>query len=361
LNWLRFTVRPFCFYALDLFCTFHKPYQMASWRLPNKDMIVLDWSTIALVFPGQSSQEVGMGADLARAYPEAAAVFAEADHVLGIPFSQICFEGPADVLDATLNTQPAIFVVGIATLRILESRFGALQPIGAAGHSVGELTALVAAGALSFADGLRLVRERARLMSEAGAKQLGAMAALLGPSLDETRVICEQASAETSQSVVIANDNCPGQVVISGDAGALERALQSAKERGVKRAIKLPVSVAAHSPLMASAADGFRHILMATPFASPRFPVIDNANVQPIDTADAIRAALAAQLTGPVRWTESIKALQVRGATTFLEIGSKDVLTGLLKRIDRGATGIALNNAEAVAAWCQAAMGTSLT
>ena len=311
----------------------------------------LNWSNIALVFPGQGSQQVGMGADLAASSPIAAETFAEADRVLGEPLSQLCFNGPAESLDETLNTQPALFVMGVAVWRTLESQFGArgtIQPIASAGHSVGELTALAAAGALAFADGVRLVRARAEAMRSAGLANPGGMAALLGPSITEAHAICADASVETGRPVVVANDNCPGQVVISGDRTALDRALALASERGVKRAIPLAVSIAAHSPLMTHAADQFRAALDRTPFAEPRFPVLSNADGQPMTTPDHIRTALAKQLTSPVYWTACVQALQARGAGTFLELGSKDVLTGLLKRIDRSATGIALNSLAAI-------------
>ena len=314
-------------------------------------MTVPEWSTIALTFPGQGSQQVGMGADLARAYPAAAALFAEADQVLGESFTTICFDGPAEALDDTRNTQPALYVVGVAVFRALEANFGAVLPVAAAGHSVGELTALAAAGAMSFGDGLRLVRERALAMHAAGMAQPGAMAALLGPSVAEAEAICADASAQTGQPVVVANDNCPGQVVISGNVAALDRALQIASERGVKKAIKLAVSIAAHSPLMAQAAERFQVALNTTPFSPPRFPVISNATMQPLTTADAIRGALGKQLTSPVHWTDSVRTLRTMGATTFLELGSKEVLTGLLKRIDRATTGFPLNSADTVQAF----------
>jgi [acyl-carrier-protein] S-malonyltransferase len=309
---------------------------------------VPEWSTIALTFPGQGSQQVGMGADLARAYPVAAALFVEADQVLGESFAQICFDGPSEALDDTRNTQPALYVVGVAVYRVLEAHFGPFQPLAAAGHSVGELTALTAAGALNFADGLRLVRERALAMYAAGTVQPGAMAALLGPTVAEAEAICADASIEIGQPVVVANDNCPGQVVISGNVAALDRALQIASERGVKRAIKLAVSIAAHSPLMTQAAERFQIALADTPFQLPRFPVISNATMQPLATPDDIRAALGKQLNSPVHWTDSVRALRTMGATTFLELGPKDVLTGLLKRIDRAAVGVPLNSAEAL-------------
>ncbi len=312
---------------------------------------MMELATTAFVFPGQGSQVVGMGADLARAYPEAAATFEQADQILGVPFARLMAEGPAAELDDTLNTQPALYILSIATLRVLESKLGTLTPIGAAGHSLGEFTALTAAGALPFEAGLGLVRERARLMREAGAVHPGAMAAMLGPTVPEAQAICELASADTGKPVVVANDNCPGQVVISGDVEALDRALVIAKERGVKRVLKLAVSVAAHSPLMAYAADAFHQAVEVTPFAAPRYPIISNVSAQPFHRPEDIRAGLNAQLVSPVRWTESVRALRNLGAAMFLEIGSKDVLTGLLKRIDKEAAGVSLNTLDAVNAW----------
>jgi [acyl-carrier-protein] S-malonyltransferase len=308
-----------------------------------------DLSITAFLFPGQGSQVVGMAADVAHAYPEAAAILEQADQILGLPFSKLMAEGPADQLDDTVNTQPALYIASIAILRALEAKHGALTPVGAAGHSLGELTALTAAGALPFADGVKLVRERARLMKEAGQAHPGAMAALLGPTVAEAESICAAARSETGQPLVVANDNCPGQVVISGDSSALERGLEIAKERGVKRALKLAVSVAAHSPLMQQASLGFNTALASTPFIAPRYPVISNALVQPLRTIEEIRQALSLQLTSPVRWTECVRTLNGLGATKFVEIGSKDVLTGLLKRIDKEWSGTAINSADAVA------------
>ncbi len=312
---------------------------------------MIDWSTAAWLFPGQNAQEVGMGADVARHYASAARVFEEADAILGFPLSKLCFEGPVETLDETINTQPAVYVTGVATLRALEEAHGGpITPLAVAGHSLGEFTALTAAGALPFEDGVKLVRERGRLMAEAGERNPGAMAALLGPTISEVRAIVERASAETGRPVVVANDNCPGQVVISGDGQALDRALEIAKQRGVKKTVKLAVSVAAHSPLMAHSAEAFRTALAMTPFEEPRLPIIGNINAKPLRTRNDILTELDSQLTGSVRWTESIQALRALGAKTFLELGSKDALTGLLKRIDREALGIPINSAEAVAA-----------
>jgi [acyl-carrier-protein] S-malonyltransferase len=311
----------------------------------------MNWSNTAFVFPGQGSQQVGMAADIAKQSVAAAKVFALADRVLGLDFTTLMREGPAEALDDTLNTQPALYIAGVATLRALEEAQGEAfaPPLAVAGHSLGEFTALTAAGALPFEAGLMLVRERGRLMKEAGQHSPGAMAALLGLDLPDAHAVCEQASAEAGQPVVVANDNCPGQIVISGDEAALDLALPLAKARGAKRALKLAVSVAAHSPLMARAAAAFRQALDATEFLTPNVPVIGNLSAAPLRTPDEIRAELSAQLTGAVRWTETIQTLRAMGATTFLEFGPKDVLTGLLKRIDKEAIGIALNSAQAVA------------
>lgn len=310
----------------------------------------MDWSTVALLFPGQGSQQVGMGAAIAAQYPAARAVLDEADALLGFPFSQIMAEGPAETLDDTLNTQPALYIAGVATFRALESIHGPIVPLAVAGHSLGEFTALTVAGALSFPQGVKLVRERARLMQQAGKQAPGAMAALLGIELDAAHEICAQASAQAGRPVVVANDNCPGQIVISGDPTALDLALPLAKERGAKRALKLAVSVAAHSPLMASAAAEFQQALAEVTLHAPKFPVIGNLNAAPLETPAAILNELTAQLTGSVRWADSIRTLRARGATQFYELGSKDALTGMLKRIDKEAVGSAIFTPEAVAA-----------
>lgn len=310
----------------------------------------MDWATTAFVFPGQGSQQVGMAAAIADQHAAAANVFAEADRILGMDFTSIMRNGPSEVLDETLNTQPALYIAGIAILRALEARYSDITPIAVAGHSLGEFTALTAAGALDFEAGLKLVRERGRLMKEAGEKSPGAMAALLGIELEAARAVCEQASTQAGKPVVVANDNCPGQIVISGDETALDLALPLAKEKGAKRAVKLAVSVAAHSPLMAHSAAAFREVLATTTFAAPRVPIIANLSAAPLRTPDDIRAELGAQLTGSVHWTDSIRALRSLGASTFLELGPKDALTGMLKRIDKDAVGMAVNTPEGIAA-----------
>lgn len=314
---------------------------------------MIDWTTTALVFPGQGSQIVGMGRDLAAAYPAAAALYRRADDLLGFAFSALCFEGSEEALNDTINTQPALYVAGMASLAALCAEFGDIQPKFAAGHSLGEFTALAAAGALAFEDGLKLVRERGRLMKEAGQRSPGAMAALLGLDADAAQRLCEEASAQVGGVLVLANDNCPGQIVISGENETLDKALEMAKAAGAKRAVKLAVSIAAHSPLMASAAAAFRAALAQTPLQAPKIAVYGNVSAAPLDSADAVRSELDAQLTQPVRWTESVRRMIADGASLFLELGPKDVLTGLLKRIDESKRGLALHSAKAIQDFAQ--------
>ncbi|NLX09762.1 MAG: ACP S-malonyltransferase [Chloroflexi bacterium] len=313
---------------------------------------MIDWNKTAFIFPGQGSQEVGMGADLVQAFPEAEATFALADEVLGFPLSRLCFEGPEEALNDTLNTQPALYVMGIALLRVLNAAYeDELRPAFVAGHSLGEFTALTAAGALSFADGVRLVRERGRLMKAAGERAPGAMAAVLGLDAETVRAICAEAAAQTGQPLVLANDNCEGQLVISGDRAALEAALPLATARGAKRVIPLAVSVASHSPLMETITAEFRETLANTPLTPPAVPIVGNVQAAPLNTVDEIRAELGDQLTSTVRWTESVQYMLQHGIDTFVELGPKDVLSGLIKRIDRGATRITLNSTAAVNAF----------
>jgi [acyl-carrier-protein] S-malonyltransferase len=315
----------------------------------------MDWQKTAVVFPGQGSQQVGMGVDFAQQYLAARSIYDLADDLLDTNLSAIMFGGPADKLDQTYNTQPALYVNSIAIWRTLRATMPDARPAFFAGHSLGEFTALNAARSLRFEDGLRLVRERARLMRDAGEANPGAMAALLAIEPDQADALCARASAETTQPVVIANDNCPGQIVLSGAEEAIDAAVQLAPEFGAKRAVKLAVSIAAHSPLMASASDAFRLALAETTFHQPDVPIYGNVNAAPLLAVDSIRAELDAQLTNAVRWSESVQAMIDDGATTFIEIGAGDVLSGLIKRIDRTTRRITINSVESFQAFIESA------
>ncbi len=305
----------------------------------------------AFLFPGQGSQTVGMGQSLAAASPAARKLYEQADDLLKFNFSALCWNGPEAELNDTHNTQPALYVCSLAALAALHDKHGDFTPAFMAGHSLGEATALVAAMALEFDDGLELVRERGRLMKKAGELSPGGMAAVLNLDASVLAEVCAEASAATGQRVQVANDNCPGQVVISGDSAALEKAMELAKARGAKRAIKLPVSIAAHSPLMSVVADEYARFVDGLPFIAPLVSVIANTSVQPLADGHTIRVELVSQLTRPVRWTETIRYLVAQGVTTFVELGSKDVLTGLVKRIAPEATCFAVGTPEAVAQW----------
>lgn len=286
-----------------------------------------------------------MGRDLAAHYEIAQKTFQVADEILGFDLARLMWEGPHDELNDTLNTQPALYVHSIAVYRVMQECFPRLQPAYAAGHSLGELSAMTAVSALPFVDGLRLVRRRGELMKRAGQLAPGGMAAILGLDIPTLESLCVQAS-RAEEIVKVANDNCPGQVVLSGAKPALERVLELAKAAGARRAVLLAVSIAAHSPLMASAESDFKAAVDAAPFADARLPVISNITAQPISDVHALRADLNAQLTSRVRWTESLKYMLGQGVTTFIELGSGNVLTGLLKRIDPQARGISLGAPE---------------
>ncbi len=311
----------------------------------------MNWSTTAFIFPGQGSQQVGMGEDFAEAYPIAKATFEEADSLMVFSLSAMMFEGDETALAQTVNTQPAMYINSVAILRVLQSLNPSATPAVVAGHSLGEITAVTASGALAFADGVRLVQERARLMQSAGEANPGGMAAILNLPIDALERVCQQASEATGKPVVIANDNCPGQIVISGDNEALEHAMALAKEAGAKRALKLNVSTANHSPLMASAEGAFSKKVGDTPFTTPTLPVYANLTATPLHDAGAIQEELANQLTRRVRWKESIQAMRQAGIQTFVEIGSKDVLSGLMKRIDAEATVYTVNSVASLKAF----------
>lgn len=303
--------------------------------------MTLDSKTTAFVFPGQGSQKVGMGKELAVAHPEARAIFEEADSILGFALSTLCWDGPEAELNDTINTQPALLVHSIAALRVFQKLNPGFTPAYVAGHSLGELSAAVAAGALDYAAGVSLTRRRGELMKEAGEKSPGGMAAILGLDIPALDKLCAEASTD-GEVVQVANDNCPGQVVISGNSGAVARAIEAAKAAGAKRALPLAVSIAAHSPLMASAQAAFTEAIAASNAQDPLIPMIGNVAAVPLKDAAALRADLQAQLTSRVRWTESIRTMRAAGVRTFVEFGTGSVLTGLLKRIEAETTGIAL-------------------
>jgi len=297
----------------------------------------------AFLFPGQGSQKLGMGRDLAEASPLARLVFEQADEWLGLPLSDIAWDGPEDELNDTIHTQPALLTHSVAALRLFQERFPDFRPAFVAGHSMGELSALVAAGALSFKETLALARRRGELMKAAGEISPGGMAAVLGLDIPALNEVCARASGP-DEIVQVANDNCPGQVVISGTSSALERAIQLAKDAGARRVRPLAVSIAAHSPMMAHAQADFNQAVAAAPISDPAIPLVGNVSALPLSSAAEIRADLRAQLTSPVRWTESIQEMVRRGVTTFIEIGSGEVLCGLVKRIDPEVTRISLGS-----------------
>ncbi|MCA9924403.1 MAG: ACP S-malonyltransferase [Anaerolineales bacterium] len=293
--------------------------------------------SIAYLFPGQGSQSVGMGADLYEQVPAARALFDQADEQLGFSLSSLCFSGPEAALTDTTNQQPALFVTSLATLKAIEAA-GWEPPAFMAGHSLGELTALTAAGSISFAAGLNLVRQRGEIMAAAGVREPGAMAALLALDIPAVTEICAQAAAATGKPVQVANDNCPGQVVISGDETALDKAMDLAEAAGARKVVKLPITIAAHSTLMKTAASEFGTAVDNTPIHAPKIPVIGNVQAQPLTTPDEIRAELKAQLTSAVAWTDSINYLHAQGVTTFVEVGPGDILLKLVRRIQRSST-----------------------
>ena len=286
---------------------------------------------IVLLFPGQGSQKPGMGKDIAAAFAEARDVFSQVDDALGASLSTLCFDGPADDLTLTHNAQPALLAHGAAVWAVARERLAG-RVRAAAGHSLGEFTAYVAAESFSVDAGTRVVRRRGELMYESGVQRPGAMAAILGDLSRAIEDVCAEASRE-SGLVVPANYNAPGQIVVSGEVGAVERAMAIAKEAGAKRAIRLNVSGAFHSPLMEVAAPGLAAALDANPPAAPVFPVFANVTAEPVTTAARARSVLLDQLTSPVRWTDEVRALADRFPDAlYVEMGPGSVLTGLVKK-----------------------------
>lgn len=302
---------------------------------------------IALLFPGQGSQAVGMGKDLAERFPAARAVFEQADEALGFALSALMWDGPAEELTLTSNAQPALLTHSAAVWAVLKE--ADLDVVCAGGHSLGEFSAYHAAGSMSFADAVRTVRRRGELMLQGGTARPGTMAAVLGLDDDVVEGVCREASSEDSM-VVPANFNTPGQVVVSGDVAAVERVAPMLVSAGAKKVQPLTVSGAFHSPLMQVAQDGLRAQLETVDFAAPAYPVISNVTAHPVSDADEAKSLLVDQLTSPVRWTHAVRTMLQMGAERFLEVGTGKVLIGMLKRIDKAAEGrgTALGTADAI-------------
>jgi [acyl-carrier-protein] S-malonyltransferase len=284
---------------------------------------------LAFVFPGQASQYVGMGQDLWEQFPQVKAHYERTNEVLGKDIAHLSFYGPEENLTQTENTQPAIFALSVALARILESR--QIVPSVVAGHSLGEYSALVAAGALSYEQALPLVKLRGHLMQEAGQKRPGTMAAIIGLSVDQVQQICARAAG--SGIVQLANHNSPGQLVISGEVSGVDKAMALAKEAGAKRVVSLPVSGAFHSPLMEYAREELSAALKKASFRSPQVPVVANVTAEPVEDVEKMRELLISQLVSPVRWSESVEKMVEMGAELFLEVGPGKVLRGLIRRI----------------------------
>ncbi|MCB0117892.1 MAG: ACP S-malonyltransferase [Anaerolineales bacterium] len=309
----------------------------------------LDPKTTAFLFPGQGSQTVGMGKSLAEEHAIARETFSEADAILGFSLSELMWNGPDSDLNDTANTQPALFLHSIASYRTFSRLYPDFEPAALAGHSLGELSALTASGALSFEDGLRLVRKRGELMKRAGELSPGSMAAILGLDIPTLDKVCAEASTE-GELVQVANDNCPGQVVISGAKPAVERSMVAAKSAGAKRALPLAVSIAAHSTLMASIQEEWNQAVDSVTMGEVKIPVIGNVQASVLKTADDARADIKAQMQSRVKWTDSVKLMENMGVRSFVEVGTGTVLGGLVKRIASDGTNYPLGNPQDFAA-----------
>lgn len=308
----------------------------------------------AFVFPGQGSQYAGMGKDVADAFPIAKRVFEEIDDALGYSISKLCFEGPEEKLRLTENTQPAILAVSSAIHAVLEERDAARRDL-VAGHSLGEYSAIVSDGGLTPTDAAKIVHQRGRFMQEAVPVGTGGMAALIGPTVEEARAICEEAAQGDVLSV--ANINAPGQIVIAGTKAAIDRAIAVAKQRGVRRALPLPVSAPFHCALMKPAEERLRPILEAAPLKDLWVSLVSNVDASPIGTATAMRNALLRQVTSPVRWVEVIQKMVSMGVRRFVEVGPGNVLAGLIKRIDPSVELVSVSDVPSIEAYLRGVTG----
>jgi [acyl-carrier-protein] S-malonyltransferase len=304
---------------------------------------------IGLLLPGQGSQFVGMGRDLAERFPRARETFEEADEALGFALSRLCWDGPEDELLRTSNAQPAILVHSVAVWRLVHDHAPAVAV--AAGHSLGEFSAYVAAGSIGFVDAVRVVRKRGELMFESGQQRPGSMAAVLGLDEETVERVCTEASSESGGIVQPANFNSHGQVVISGDVAAVQQASQAARAAGAKRVLPLNVSGAFHSPLMKVAERGLADRLAQVEFRDPAFAVVSNVSGEPVRKASEARRLLVEQLTAPVRWTHCVHTMVAQGTTSYLEIGPGNVLSNLTRRIEQGAHTRAIGTADQVEAF----------
>ena len=312
------------------------------------DQAIKPWRKLALIFPGQGSQHVGMGETLAKVSQAARDVFKRADEVLETKLSTLCFEGPEEELESTINQQPASFVTSMAWLAALQERWVALdrklEPMLFAGHSMGEFTAAVAAGTLPFEEGLLLVRERGVLMNEAGKEQPGGMASILGLSEDRVVEICREAAEAEGEYVGLATANCEGQNVISGALKPLKRAMEMAEASRARKVVKLPITIASHSPLMAKASEGMNDILRKLHMKDPDAPMVGNVNADLLQTHPEVYEELRDQLLNGVRWQKSVELMKAQGADMFIEIGPGNVLTRLVRRIDYDTNSLSISD-----------------